>query len=78
MDNSNKILRKIIHRLLRPLVKILLRNQVSASEFIDYVKDVYVDVAERDFALSNKKNTVSRISVLTGLSRKEVLRIKTE
>ena len=63
--------------MLRPLVKILLRNQVSVWEFIDQIKDTYVEVAEKDFAIEGKKNTVSRISVITGLSRKDVLRIKT-
>lgn len=78
MTDPDKILRNIIHRMLRPLVKILLRNQVSVSEFIDQVKDVYVEVAETDFTIPSKKNTVSRISVITGMSRKEVLRIKTQ
>lgn len=64
--------------MLRPLVRILLRNQVSVSEFIDQVKNVYVEVANEDFSIPTKKNTVSRISVITGLSRKEVLRIKTQ
>lgn len=78
MPDTKLILRNIIRRILRPLVRILLHNQVSVSEFIDQVKDIYVEVADKDFAIPTKKNTVSRISVITGLSRKEVLRIQTE
>jgi len=77
MVSADKILRNIISRILRPLVRILLRNQVSVSEFIDQIKEVYVEVADKEFSIPTKKNTVSRISVVTGLSRKEVLRIKT-
>lgn len=76
MDTSSK-LKLITSQILRPIVKILLRNHVSVSEFIEQLKELYVDVADRDFAIPNKKSTTSRISVITGLSRKEVLRIKT-
>jgi len=78
MIKKEIILRAIIRRVLPPLVRILLRNQVSVSQFIDQVKDIYVEVADKDFSLPSKKNTLSRISVITGLSRKEVLRIKTQ
>jgi len=76
--NNNDRKRRQIKRILRPLVKILMRNQVSITEFIELIKDVFVDVADEVFFLPNKKNTVSRVSLLTGLSRKEVLRIKTQ
>jgi hypothetical protein len=40
----------------------------------DVVKQVYVDVAFEDFRLPGRKQTTSRVSILTGLSRKEVAR----
>lgn len=63
-------------RLLRPLVRILLRNGVSFGTFSDIAKWIYVDVAASDFSIAGRKQTTSRISVLTGLSRKEVSRIQ--
>ncbi|OOZ39482.1 hypothetical protein BOW53_11255 [Solemya pervernicosa gill symbiont] len=72
----HKALTAAVLRLLRPLVRILLRNGISYGEFTDLSKQVYIDVAERDFVLPGKKQTVSRISILTGLSRKEVARIQ--
>lgn len=63
-------------RLLRPLVRITLRQGLSAEAFEEVVRRVYVDVAEKDFALAGKKQTTSRIGVLTGLNRKEVARLK--
>jgi hypothetical protein len=65
-------------RLLRPLVRILIRNGVSFAEFSEIAKDVYVEVAERDFQLPDKNMTQGRIAILTGLTRTEVNRLITQ
>ena len=62
-------------QLLRPLVRILLRNNVSHRAFADLAKRVYVEVANAEFGIPGKKQTVSRIAILTGLTRKEVQRL---
>lgn len=62
-------------RLLRPLVRILLRNSVSHKTFAELAKQVYVEVARAEFGITGKKQTISRISILTGLTRKEVQRL---
>lgn len=72
----NKILAAAIIRLLRPLIRILLRNGVTYGAFADLAKWVYVDVAEKEFNLPGRKQSVSRISVITGLTRKEVSRLQ--
>ena len=59
-------------RLLHPLVRIFLRNGKAARSFYDLVKRVYVDLAKEEFGIKGKKATVSRIAILTGLTRKEV------
>jgi len=41
----------------------------------ELVRKTYVDVANEDFAIDGKRQTVSRISVITGLNRKEVSRL---
>ncbi|BBO71966.1 hypothetical protein DSCA_58960 [Desulfosarcina alkanivorans] len=71
-----KTLTMAVVRILRPLVRILLRNGVSFRTFSDIAKGVYVDTAANEFGLDNRKQTISRISVITGLSRKEVKRVK--
>ena len=75
-DKHLKPLSAAVLRLLRPLVRILLRNGVSYSTFADFVKWVYVDVAGKEFGIEGRKQSTSRVSVITGLSRKEVLRVK--
>lgn len=72
---DKKFLLTAVARILRPLVRILLRQGVPYQSFSELARWVYVDVARREFQLPDKKQTRSRISVVTGLSRKEVLRL---
>jgi Family of unknown function (DUF6502) len=62
--------------LLRPLVRLLLRNGIPYRTFADLAKRVYVDVATEEFCIPGRMQSKSRVSVITGLSRKEVLRVK--
>ena len=62
-------------QLLRPLVKILLRNNVPHQTLAEWAKQAYVEVAKNEFGIDGKKQTVSRIAILTGLTRKEVQRL---
>lgn len=75
-SSAHKPLAAAVLRLLRPLVRILLRNGVSYGAFADLARWVYVDVADKEFRVSGRKQSVSRISVLTGLTRKEVARLQ--
>jgi hypothetical protein len=78
MDASNKlssVLAAAVLRLLAPLVRVLLRNGMSFNAFSDLARRAYVESAMREFAIPGKKQTASRVSVLTGLSRKDVQRI---
>jgi hypothetical protein len=74
-DPTQKALSASITALLRPLVRLMLRHGIAFGTFAEVVKRVYVSVAEEDFALEKRKQSQSRIAVLTGLTRKEVLRI---
>jgi len=76
MKQISEILPSAIVRLLRPLARILLRHNTSFLTFSDLAKQVFIEVAEKEFPLSGRKQSVSRIAMLTGLSRKEVLRVK--
>jgi hypothetical protein len=40
------------------------------------VKQVYVDVAFEEFGLSGRKQTTSRVAIITGLTRKDVARLR--
>ncbi len=65
-----------VAKMLRPLIRILLRYGVSFGEFAEIARWLFVDVADRDFSIEGRKQTISRISVITGLNRKDVTRLK--
>jgi hypothetical protein len=62
-------------RLLYPLVRILLRNGIAYGSFAELVKKTFVDVAFHEHTPVGKKQTISRVSAITGLTRKEVKRL---
>jgi hypothetical protein len=74
MKTQNAIYAAIL-RVLRPLIRLLLRHGVPFGTFADLAKRVYVEVALEEFGIPGRKQTHSRVSILTGLSRKEVLRV---
>lgn len=74
-DKINKSLYSAVLRIMRPLVRIMLRNGVAYGTLAGLVRQVYVDVAYQEFAPVGRKQTVSRVSALTGLTRKEVKRL---
>lgn len=74
-DSLHNIINESALKILRPLVRVLLRNGVSCGSFEELVRKAYVDEA---FSIGNKnqqKTTISSISAQTGLSRKEVKRL---
>ncbi|HED16961.1 MAG TPA: hypothetical protein ENI64_09155 [Gammaproteobacteria bacterium] len=76
MDNpTQKALFKAIQVLLRPLVRVLLRNGIAYGSFAELAKKTYVDVAFDDFSVPGKKQTISKVSAMTGLTRKETKRL---
>ena len=75
-ENVTKAIVAAISNLLRPIVMFLLRHGVSYQTFADIAKRVYVDLATEKFDIPGRKQSKSRVSILTGLSRREVLRVK--
>ena len=75
MDAVKRALLKATLKILKPLVQILMRYEISHGEFSEIAKQAYVDVAYDKFSIPSRKTTYSRVAVLTGLSRKDVVRI---
>ena len=65
-----------LERLLVPLVRVLLRYGIPFGAFDEIARRVYAHVALTECQIPGRKPTVSRASVITGLSRKEILRIQ--
>lgn len=69
------IILKSLLQLLKPLIRLLLRNGIAFAEFADTAKRAYVEVAYEDFAVPGRKQSASRIAVLTGIHRHEVAKV---
>jgi hypothetical protein len=59
-------------RLLRPLVRLLIDRGIAFPVLVDLLRTLYVDVATKDILTDPRARTDSRVSLLTGVHRKEV------
>ena len=67
-------LRNALAALLRPIASIVMQSGMTWKEFADLSKTVFVSVATDEFGIRNRPTNISRVSILTGISRKEVKR----
>jgi hypothetical protein len=74
MSDIKKAFAKSIYKLALPLARVLLRYGVSYKEFAEFTKAAFVEAAS-EHKLDKRKQSISRISVLTGLSRVEVTKV---
>ena len=58
--------------LLKPLVRLAVRNTVLFPQFCDVLKQAYVDVATRQLVASGKEPTVEGISLISQIEANEV------
>ena len=61
---------------LRPIAKILLRYGIGFREFAEVAKSAFVDVASNEYGIRGRPTNMSRVAVMTGLTRKEVRRLR--
>lgn len=71
----NALAGAVLH-LLRPLAAILLRQGMPYGAFAELCRKAFVDAAFEDSSLSSKRPSISSVSALTGLTRKETKRLR--
>ena len=76
--SKEKILAKALTQMLKPLVRLLIHQNITYIGLLDLLKNTYIEVAEESFGIDGKRLTDSRISLLTGVHRGDVKRIRTE
>ncbi len=69
------VLAQAVILILKPLIRVLIRNEISHGEFTEFAKRAYMEVAYEHFSIPGRKTTYSRVAILTGLNRKEVVRL---
>jgi len=75
MQNLDQAAIKLACRaMLRPVVSFLLKCGLTFREFADLSKSVFVEAATAEYGIRGRPTNVSRVALLTGISRKEVSR----
>lgn len=77
MNDSKGSAATALRLLFRPIARIMLRAGINWQELVDVCKAVYVEVATEDFGIRGRPTNISRVAILTGLTRKEVRRLRT-
>jgi Family of unknown function (DUF6502) len=72
------ILHETIRKTMRPLVRLMLSQGINYTMLLEDLKRIFVSVAEEEFKIDGKPQTNSRITLLTGVHRKDVQRIREE
>ncbi len=73
-----RMLLQPLRRLLRPLVRLAILSGVTFPVMTDLLRGLFVEVASRDLLTDAASRTDSRISLLTGVHRKEIRRLRLE
>lgn len=73
---SELVVQRALTRVLRPFVRLSLVSGLTFPVFSAIVRRLYIDVAQKELALPDKQQTDSRISLLTGIHRKDVSKLR--
>ena len=71
---SKNFLQSACRAVLRPIASMLLKCGMTWKEFSDISKSIFVEVASGEYGIDGRPTNVSRVAILTGISRKEVKR----
>ena len=75
-DEINRQILGAFRIVLKPVARILLRFGIGFREFAEVAKTAFVEVASEDFGIRGRPTNISRVAVMTGLTRKEVRRLR--
>ncbi len=75
-DDKNNKLNAAFLTLLRPLARLFLRYGRGYREYSELSKSAFVSVASKDYGVHGRPTNVSRIAAMTGMTRKEISRVR--
>lgn len=74
--SPHNAIQQALYSVLKALARVALRYGISAGAMGELVRRAYVDAAEEGLLKEGKKPLASRLCALTGLYRKEIVRLK--
>src|SRR3954469_21556572 len=74
-DSYREQLVHTLRKVHKPLVRILFRAGVRYDEFSELLRGIYVEIVVADAASSQRKVSTGRVSILSGVPRRDVERL---
>lgn len=65
-----------LRSLLAPIARFCVRHRVLLAAFIEIAKEEFAQAARAELAVAKQKATTSRVSLMTGIHRREVVRLR--
>ena len=75
MQKGEQIIFRTLRLLIRPLARFCIKHNIRLQEFEEVAKLSFLDAAEEALKLKNESVSQSRLSVMTGLHRRDVNRL---
>jgi hypothetical protein len=66
---------KALPLIIRPLVRFLVRHSILLPDMVEALKKVYLDVAIEELQKNGTEHSASKLSLMTGLHRKDIQRL---
>jgi len=73
-NHEHETIQEVIRMMLQPIASLVLKCGLTWREFSELSKAAFVERATAEFGIRGRPTNVSRVSILTGISRKEVKR----
>ncbi len=74
----NAHLTTALYAILKPLIGLMYRNGMAFGEFSKLAKLAYIEVIEKELIESKQKATTSQIAISSGLTRKDISKLRKE
>lgn len=75
-SHIQEVLLSALETILRPTIRLLLQSGIGYSEFASVAKSVFIQVATDEYKRRGRPANFSQVSAMTGISRKEVSKIR--
>jgi hypothetical protein len=73
--SDQNYLENLIKKLLTPVIKFGVKRSFKLQDFIEFIKQVFVELGIEELKDQSESISVSRISIMTGVHRRDVTRI---
>lgn len=77
-QSLRQVLLAALSGLLKPIARFCVTRSIKIQDFVEVAKKAFVEAAAAEVARQDKEASVSRLSVMTGVHRREVMRIWSE